>query len=169
MNNKRKVLYVSVLMMLVSLAGMSQADTEDITGTFNPTASVSASVDDTTFAFGSLSADSNSSEQFANITNTGDINIDVTIYYQSTASDLTIQTDWATYNASKSDRYIMWENGSTPGTWTSMKASGSAETLISNLSSSGVHRWKQMVTLGTITEDWNEQTHTDRVEYVAHT
>jgi hypothetical protein len=150
--------------VLVAIAMLSfplvTADTQDITGNFTPSSSVSAELWNTTMSWGSLGA-SQTGVDTTQINNTGDTNIDVTIQYKDTATDLTL-----TAGAPGEDQYRVEQNGT--GSWTDV--TGSYTSVTSNLAPSANKEFQVRVTMGSsFTQDWGQQWHNNTVQYVAHT
>jgi len=132
----------------------------DIIGNFTPTSSVSAELWNTTMNWGSLGV-SQSNSQNTQINNTGDTNIDVTIKYKDTATNLAL-----TAGAPGEDQYRVEQNGT--GSWTDVTSSYTS--IVSNLGTSSNKNFDVRVTMGSsFTQDWGIQYHNNTVQYVAHT
>lgn len=84
----KKFLAIAVVFSLVCVSSLVLADTSNITGSFDPQTSMSISLWNTTFSWGSLAYNGNVS-QSSQINNTGTVTIDTTIHNQSYSGDLT--------------------------------------------------------------------------------
>jgi len=169
MKEMKKILSVLLALTLLSIMAPSvYSDTTNITGTFNPSTTMSASLDNSTWAYGSLSADANSIKK-ANLSNTGDVNIDTTIQETASASDLSHVT-----GVPGQDEYTLdFSLDEGVDNWADL-ASGAPVTLETNVPASGESgnytKFKSNVTMGSsFSEDWGEQTITVQIAYTEHT
>jgi len=151
---------VAMLMIFGSTAFVMGAEI-DITGTFTPTASVSAELWNSTMAWGSMNVDDSVSLP-TQINNTGTSNIDVTIKYKTVAGDLSLVA-----SAPGHDEYRVEQNGT--GSWTDVTVSYT--TIVSDLTyTTGEKEFNVRLTLGSsLGGTYGEQTHDNTVQYVAHT
>lgn len=159
MNTKIAVIVATLLVLATT--PLVLGDTADITGTFTPTASVSAEIWNTTMAFGSMNVDDVVSLP-TQINNTGTSNIDVTIQYKNTAGDLSLVA-----SAPGHDEYRVEQNGT--GSWTDVTVSYT--TIVNDLAhTSGEKVFNVRLTLGSsLGGTYGAQNHNNTVQYVAHT
>jgi hypothetical protein len=157
----RKAIAVLILMgLVVASASITFGAEVDIEGSFTPSSSVSAELWNTTMNWGSIGA-SGTSIANTQINNTGDTNIDVTIKYKDTATDLTL-----TAGVPGEDQYRVEQDGT--GGYTDVTSSYTS--VVSNLGASSNKNFNVRVTMGSsFTEDWGVQYHNNTVQYVAHT
>lgn len=158
---KAKIAVAVAFLMVLASSALVLGDTQDITGSFTPTASVSAEIWNTTMAWGSLNVDE-SSIQPNQINNTGTTNIDVTIKYKDTAGDLSLVA-----SAPGHDEYRVEQNGT--GSWTDVTVSYT--TIVSDLAhTTGEHEFDVRLTLGSsLGGSYGAQYHNNTIQYVAHT
>lgn len=154
------VVAIAMLMVFGSTAFVMGAEI-DITGTFTPTASVSAELWNSTMAWGSMNVD-DTSTLTTQINNTGTSNIDVTIKYKTVANDVSLVA-----SAPGHDEYRVEQNAT--GSWTDVIVSYT--TVVSDLTyTTGEKSFDVRLTLGSsLGGSYGEQTHDNTVQYVAHT
>jgi len=160
------------VLLITSLAPIISSDTTNITGTFDPSTTLSASLNDSTFAWGSISTDETKS-QFGNLSNDGDVNIDVTIQHTANASDLSLSPTSAPgqdeYNLTYSLNGFTDESG-----WDEKYVRYAATSLETNVpaagESSNYTAFAVNITMGpSFSENWGEQSITIQLAYTEHT
>lgn len=158
---KTKTVVIVATLLVLWATPFTIADTTDITGTFTPTASISAEIWNETMAFGSMNVDDVVSLP-TQINNTGTSNIDVTIKYKNTAGDLSLAA-----SAPGHDEYRVEQNGT--GSWTDVTVSYT--TIVTDLAhTSGEKEFNVRLTLGSsLGGTYGAQNHNNTVQYVAHT
>lgn len=151
---------IAMLMIFGSTAFVMGAEI-DITGTFTPTASVSAELWNSTMAWGDLNVDE-ANTLTTQINNTGTSNIDVTIKYKTVATDVTLVA-----SAPGHDQYRVEQNAT--GSWTDVIVSYT-EVVTDLTYTTGEESFDVRLTMGSsLGGSYGEQTHDNTVQYVAHT
>jgi len=165
---KKTICILIAIIMIAFVIPSVIGDTTNITGTFNPTSTMSASLDNSTWAWGSLNADE-TSIKYANLSNTGDVNIDTTIQETASASDLSHTT-----GSAGQDEYLLeFSLDEGAPSWADL-ASGAPATLETNVPASGqannYTKFMGNITMGSsFSEEWDEQTITIQIAYTEHT
>lgn len=144
MKQKRLSLAVVVMMVLALMTGVAVATNIDIEGTFTPTSSTTASVNETAPAYGNIAPGGNATMAYQ-LSNDGTVTIDSTINTSDASADLTkvIKAD-----LDATDEYsIIWEN--TDGDqWTDLD--DSPETLKNDLAPTGTHNFAVNVMMNSV-------------------
>jgi len=160
------------IIMISSIMPTVLGATTNITGTFDPSTTLSASLNESTFAWGSISADETKS-RFGNLTNDGDVNIDVTIQHTANASDLALSPTSAPgqdeYNLTYSLNGFTDESG-----WDEKYIRYAATSLETNVPAAGqasnYTAFAINITMGpSFSEDFGEQSITIQLAYTEHT
>jgi len=156
-------------LLIMSLAPIVSGDTTNITGTFDPSVSMSASLDNDTFAWGSLSAGASGTKK-ANLSNDGDVNIDTTIQETSGAANMYHSTN---ASLAQDEYWLNYTLDEGSDSWGDL-ASASAQTLETNVNASGLAanwtNFKAEITMGpSFSADHAQQSITIQIAYTEHT
>jgi len=168
--NKKLLAVVAVVCFVFSFGvPLISADVSTMTGTFNPTISMSGHVDNETFAWGSFASDANVTK-VAVLFNDGDVNIDSTIHNDSYSGDLTFVA--LADNDAQDEFACIWSDDA--GTWRNMGTVGTPLTLENDIPASGAGINESGFAVNVVangvgwSQDWNEQSFDIKVTYVEH-
>jgi len=166
----KKILPIVVALILVAvMTPLVCSDTTDITGSFDPSTSMSASLTNSTMNWSTLSASATATNN-TQLNNDGDVNIDVSIQEQTEATSLYHST-----NASAStNEYLLEFNMEGGGLTDITRTDGAPETLEDNVPASGqannYTNFDVKITMGSdFTGEFGWQQSVIRVTYTEHT
>ena len=144
MKQKKLSLIIIILMILALVTGTTLATDIDIDGTFTPTSSTSASVNETSPAYGNIAPGGNTSMAFR-LTNDGTVNIDSTVNTSDVSADLTkvVKADLDALD----EFSVIWNN--TGGDfWTDL--ADAPETLKNTLAPTGTHDFNVNILMNSV-------------------
>jgi len=166
----KKIISILIgIALLISLAPAINGASTTISGSFDPSTTLSANLWNNTMNWSVIGAGATATNN-TQLNNTGDVNIDVTIQETTEASDLYHST-----NASASTDEYLLEFNMEGGGWTDItRHDGSPETLESNVPASGqvgnITNFDVRLTMGSdFSSDFGWQTNVITVTYTEHT
>jgi len=168
--NKKKILsFLIMVAMLAFTLPLTGADTTEITGSFNPSTTLSANLWNSSFNWSVIGASSSSTKN-TQLNNTGDVNIDVSIQETSEASDLYHSTNVS----AGTDEYLLEFNMEGGGFNDITRHDGAPTTLEDNVPASGqannYTNFDVRITMGSdFSSDFGWQSNTITVTYTEHT
>lgn len=144
MKEKTLSIVISSLIVMALVTGTALATDIDLDGTFTPTSTTSASVNDTTPAYGNIAPGGNTSIAFR-LTNDGTVNVDSTINTSDVSAALTkvVQADLDAVD----EFSVIWFN--TGGDfWTDL--ADAPETLKNTLAPTGTHDFSVNILMNSV-------------------